>query len=118
MVENIQNSTRAKLANTITAKLHEFYVNISYHTILIYMNILWHRFIINIRINKSQFNEHDFTNIEPCAHTLTELHENLWHFRKLMHFILPPTSHYEHDGQRKRTKYTVSHSTLNNWCGR
>ena len=26
--------------------------------------------------------------------------------------------HYEHDGQRKRTKYTVPHSTLNNCCGR
>ena len=24
--------------------------------------------------------------------------------------------HYEHDGQRKRTKYTVPHSTLNNYC--
>ena len=26
--------------------------------------------------------------------------------------------YYEHDGQRKRTKYTVPHSTLNNCCGR
>ena len=26
--------------------------------------------------------------------------------------------HYEHDWQRKRTKYTVPHSTLNNCYGR